>query len=156
MKTRPRTTLPALASALLAAWAGLTVGGCAAPSAYSSGDVRGATFIATEPGYERTAYRRASSHEAVFDSSHVRRELAGVDPSYLPEYARRDADLSVTSGAPLLATSQWPQTPAPTLWDYRYVYLPPNASTQLFFDAASGPASAPYRWGWRERYYHRP
>lgn len=72
------------------------------------------------------------SWEALYLTPRAAELLADIDPADLPEYARRDSDLSLTIEGPLLASSQWPQPPRLTVERARRLNIPVNANSQLF------------------------
>lgn len=133
--------MPSLAPAtaarilLLAPLAGLC--GCAVPVSVSPGASAGA---------EGAGGRGAG--ETIFLPEQTHAVLAGIHPADLPEYARRDGALAVAGAdGPLLATSQWPQATRPDLDFNRYISLPSQPGTYLYF------SDQPYR-GWYARPYY--
>lgn len=84
----------------------------------------------------------------VFASAGVRRVLSAEDLAGLPEYARLDAGMNIASAGPILATDQWPQPQAPSLYDRRYLSLPSNPQNLMYIDP-----SAPRDPYWRYRYW---
>lgn len=101
------------------------------------------------PGTVGPASARAGEGGApVFATAGVSRVLSAEDLACLPEYARLDAGMNIASAQPMLATDQWPQTPAPSLYDRRYLSLPSNPQNVMYIDP-----SAPRDPYWRYRYW---
>lgn len=103
-----------------------------------------------------SAGHAGASSDALFDGPEAAEYLLAVGgPGVLPEYARRDDTLGVSTGAgPLLATAQWPQADQPSLDQTRTIYIPVhNNSTYLPVTYSSNePLHRPRGPYWRWRY----
>ncbi|MBL0869185.1 MAG: hypothetical protein IBJ18_01265 [Phycisphaerales bacterium] len=75
----------------------------------------------------------SQSNEMVFATEPTHAELAGLEDASFPEFARSDARLGSLPPGPLLATSQWPTPPQPSIERYRFISLPRSASATLIF-----------------------
>lgn len=100
-----------------------------------------AVSIPTASGGSTVGAQGRTSH-TLFLAPSVTQDDPSWDGSYLPEYSRRDAALGVGGDAPMLATAQWPESPRPDLDFNRYLTLPSQPGTYLYF------SSLPYRYGW--------
>ncbi len=126
-----------------------SLGGCAQPSAALDGPRTPIINRANSP-----VWRGGPGNAAVFQTPQVEQQLPGDWLAELPEASRRDADLSASRPGPMLATSQWPEPPAPSLNDRRYLYLPSEANQYLYLDPDGSNAGRYWyerRWYWHAR-----
>jgi len=63
-------------------------------------------------------------------------QVSGADGEIGEEYARRDASLNVTGAMTAFEADSWPAAPVVALDDARYLHLPRNANTYIYFNTA--------------------
>jgi hypothetical protein len=95
---------------------GLTLAGCASQQVQS----------AAEP-----PARPPARWEAVMLPEQTAQESGDLAGVWWDE--RRDAQLSLRSSEPFLATNQWPEADQPSLDNPRYISLPKRPETLLYF-----------------------
>lgn len=61
-------------------------------------------------------------------------QVSGADGEVGEEYARRDASLNVTGAMTAFEADAWPAAPVVALDDARYLHLPRNANTYVYFN----------------------
>ena len=133
-----RTALTILTAALL--------GGCQASGGPSSGgpavDSGGhpvlLSAIRNQPVW--------NGSETVFHTRAVRSHLQSTAELARPELARNDQRLALTTPQPLTAAGDWPQAEQPDLVYPRYIWLPTNANSQIFFVRRSETYGRRYNW----------
>lgn len=119
-------------------------GGCASSGTLGTGPRTPLINRANSP-----VWRGGQGSAAVLQTSGVERELPGYLLADLPEAYRRDNELFGSRPGPMMATSEWPEPAPPSLSERRYLHLPSDASTQLYFEP-EGSGGGWYRWdgGW--------
>ncbi len=75
----------------------------------------------------------SDSSEMVFAPQTTQAQLEELNANELPEFSRADARLGSLPPGPLLATSQWPAPPQPSIERYRFISLPRSSSSIIIY-----------------------
>lgn len=75
----------------------------------------------------------SNSSEMVFAPQTTQAQLDELSADEMPEFSRADARLGSLPPGPLLATSQWPTPPQPSIERYRFISLPRSSSSIIIY-----------------------